>query len=61
MNNIFFGVILFIASGCTSNDLPIYSHLDSLRVIALIADQPEVAPGTTVTITPYMSDATGAG
>ncbi len=38
-----------------------YSHLDSLRVLSLSVDQPEVAPGTTVTITPYVSDATGAG
>ncbi len=61
MKKILSVVFLILLTSCSGNDLPIYSHLDSLRVLALIADQPEVAPGASVNITPYISDATGAG
>lgn len=41
---------------CTDSKLPKYVELNSLRVLALIADKPEVNPGETVTITPLISD-----
>ena len=53
--------VFVLLSSCSNPDLPVYSHLDSLRVIALIANLPEVNPGASVTITPYISDSTGAG
>ncbi len=46
---------------CSNNTFPVYSKLDSIRILALIADKPEVNPGATVTLTPYISDTTGAG
>jgi hypothetical protein len=48
-------------SGCSSDDLPKYEKLEKLRVLALIASAPEVDPGTTVTITPVVSDINGGG
>ncbi len=45
------GIFIFI-SACSNNDLPVHSQPDSLRVMALIADQPEVVPGTSVIISP---------
>ncbi len=42
--------------GCSDMGLPEYIKLDRLRVLALIPDAPEVAPGATVTITPVVSD-----
>jgi len=46
---------------CSKDSLPVYSHLDSLRVLALIANTPEVTPGASLIITPYISDPLGAG
>jgi hypothetical protein len=58
-------VILFLASSllsaCGANTFPVYSELTSLRVLALVADHPEVAVGDSVTITPWVSDSLGAG
>lgn len=59
MKIIFAFSVIFAA--CSNNNLPVSSHLNSLRVLNLTADQPEVAPGTTLTITPYISDAIGGG
>jgi hypothetical protein len=42
--------------GCAKDNLPDYIQLGSLRVLALKADHPEVAPGASVTITPVVSD-----
>ncbi|MBC7692351.1 MAG: hypothetical protein H7222_11360 [Methylotenera sp.] len=59
--------MLFIAAlavgsnHCGNDKLPKYSVLDRLRVVALIADHPEVAPGGSVTISPWVSDIKGAG
>jgi hypothetical protein len=44
-----------------SNDLPKPQLLDRLRVLALVADQPEVSPGGSVTIEPFISDVRGGG
>ena len=43
---------------CTNQNLPKYNTLDQLRVLALVAQPPEVNPGDTVTITPIVSDLT---
>lgn len=51
-------LILF---SCSDKDMPVYSKLDSLRVLALVADKPEAAPGTSIQVTPYISDALGSG
>lgn len=55
-----FSMVLFLA-GCGGSSLPKYYELRNLRVIALVADQPEVSPGGTATITPVVSDAFGGG
>lgn len=41
---------------CQKNNLPKYNELQNLRVLALVADKPEVDAGTQVTITPIVSD-----
>jgi hypothetical protein len=61
MKKIFRLSLLLVVMACTNNTFPVYSKLDSIRVLALIADKPEVNPGTSVTITPYISDTLGAG
>lgn len=54
--------ILLLGSGCGDDDLPAFSALDRLRVIALVASAPEANPGTAgITITPWVSDARGGG
>jgi hypothetical protein len=50
-----------LLTGCSQGDLPDYDRLGSLRILSLKVDQPEVAPGTSVTITPYISDLNGQG
>lgn len=52
---IFVGLILFLNSSCMDSDLPEYVKLDKLRILALEVDQPEVAAGSAVTVTPYIS------
>ncbi|MGK5087060.1 hypothetical protein WDW86_05840 [Bdellovibrionota bacterium FG-2] len=47
--------------GCAKNDLPDYNVLGGLRVLAMKAAAPEVAPGDTTTVTPVVSDIAGAG
>lgn len=49
-------IFLIFFIGCTDSKLPKYTDLSELRVLTLIADQPEVDPGATVTITPIISD-----
>lgn len=55
------GTFSIFATGCADKTLPLSSRLDRLRVLALVANQPEVAPGATVTITPHISDVYGVG
>lgn len=51
-----------ILAGCADDKLPDYSKLDRLRVLAMVASQPEANPGTTgITITPWISDPNGNG
>jgi hypothetical protein len=47
--------LLFLTS-CMDSKFKKSSSLDSLRVLTIKADQPEVAPGTTVILTPFVSD-----
>jgi hypothetical protein len=55
-----FGVLFCIVSmlGCSDSKLPKYVDLTELRVLTLIADLPETDPGSTVNITPVISDVT---
>lgn len=48
-------------AGCANTGLPDYVKLGDLRILALIPDAPEVNVGTTVTITPLLSDINGKG
>lgn len=50
----FVGGLLLLS--CTNQNLPKYNTLDRLRIMALVAQPPEVNPGATVTITPLVSD-----
>lgn len=52
---IFIGLLSMINFSCMESDLPEYVKLDKLRILALEVDQPEVAPSTAVTVTPYIS------
>jgi hypothetical protein len=54
-----FLILLFLA-GCSDTNLPKYSQLSGLRILALKAQPAEVNPGETVTITPVVSDVTEA-
>ncbi len=57
---------LFTAS-CSDSTLPKYQVLNTLRIAAIVVDQPELnytgagAPSATVTFTPYISDVNGGG
>jgi hypothetical protein len=61
MKKIFWLSLLLGIFACSNSNFPVYSKLDSLRVLVLVADKPEVNPGTTVTITPSISDTQGGG
>jgi len=52
---------LFFVSCANKQNLPNYNRLGGLRVLSMKADQPEIAPGSTVLITPVVSDIAGAG
>jgi hypothetical protein len=54
-------VAVLCFSGCGESGLPKSWKLDRLRVLALVANTPEVNPGATVTITPWVSDVQGVG
>ncbi|MCK6597703.1 MAG: hypothetical protein L6Q37_05005 [Bdellovibrionaceae bacterium] len=41
---------------CSESKLPKYVELKDLRVLSLVADKPEVNPGSSVTVTPIISD-----
>lgn len=51
---------LFIFSSCSDNDFKVYVELKDLRILALVANdgsnKAEVSPGSSVTITPWISD-----
>lgn len=44
--------------GCEKDNLPEFNRLEGLRVLAFQANTPEVSPGSSVTITPIISDIT---
>lgn len=54
--SILFMVSALLVMSCSNQNLPKYNTLDRLRIIALIAQPPEVNPGDSVTITPLVSD-----
>lgn len=49
-------LIALSLTGCGEDDLPKVFQLDSLRVLAIKADTPEVSAGSTVTLTALVSD-----
>lgn len=54
-------LVLLAVVRCGDDNLKKYKLLGNLRILALVANQPEVAPGSTVTITPLVSDIGGLG
>jgi hypothetical protein len=53
--------LLVSVVGCDRSNLKDPSLLTELRLLALVADTPEVAPGTVVNVTPFVSDVNGGG
>ena len=57
--------VVLLFSGCSKDDLPKYSKLDRLRVLALVVNTPEIqnpSAGTiNVNLDPYISDIGGTG
>lgn len=49
---------LQLLTGCMADNLPKYNELTGLRVLALVASNPEVDAGGSTTITPILSDIT---
>lgn len=50
-----------LLSSCSSSNFSDYNALGGLRILTIVADQPEVNPGTTVNFTPVLSDLNGGG
>jgi hypothetical protein len=51
-----------VINGCSGDDLPVYTELNKLRVVAIQLSQSEVNPGATgVVVTPLISDTNGGG
>lgn len=46
---------------CSRNNLSDYNRLGGFRVLAIKADAPETSPGSSVTVTPVISDLDGRG
>jgi hypothetical protein len=60
--NITATVLISLAmASCTDSELPEYSKVEGLRVLALVPSVPEAAPGDSLTITPLVSDINGNG
>lgn len=51
-----FFILLITCTSCMSDKLPKYSTIESLRILALIAANPEVDAGGSTSITPIISD-----
>ncbi len=49
-------ILAALVSACSNDKLPDFNKLDKLRIIALEVNTPEVNPGATVTVTPWISD-----
>lgn len=60
MKKMLFLFSVIIISSCSNKKLPEFTRLDKLRIIALEVNTPEVDPGATVTVTPWVSDITEA-
>ena len=57
MKNVYLCFLLpVIFWSCNDNKLPEFTKIDKLRIIALEVNNPEVNPGDTVTVTPWVSD-----
>jgi hypothetical protein len=54
-------LLVYLLAGCSGDNFKKVYLLENLRVLSLQADFPEVNAGDTVTITPFISDRTGAG
>lgn len=52
---------IFALAGCGSNNFPSYTQLGDLRVLAIQASSPEVAPGSSSNLTVLLSDINGGG
>ncbi len=67
MKKIKFALFAFsiLGAGCDKDTLPKYSTLDRLRILAIVADTPEIqnpsAGIINVQVTPYISDISGSG
>jgi hypothetical protein len=61
MRPLLLALLVLSTFGCSEDKLPKYVALEGLRILALQADTPEVNPGSSVTITPYISDINNAG
>lgn len=59
LHKIFIGSFFIFALSCSKSDLPLFNKLDTLRILAFQVSLPEVDPGTTVTVTPIISDLKG--
>jgi hypothetical protein len=51
-------LISLMSFACMDSNLPIYTELNSLRILALVSSNPEVDAGGSTTITPILSDIT---
>jgi hypothetical protein len=51
-------LLVLTISGCSDDKMPEFTKLDKLRIIALETATPEVNPGATVTVVPWVSDIT---
>ena len=54
-------VVCVTLSGCMDSSLRKYSKLETLRAVALIADSPDIAAGSTPTLTAWVADPLGGG
>jgi hypothetical protein len=58
-------LVLFLIVGCSDPDFEKFSELEGLRIVAIVADTPEIdadaAAPVNVTLTPYISDVSAAG
>lgn len=61
MKHITFYSSLIALCACANGNFVRSYELNQFKVIALLADKPEVSLGETVQITPYLSDLTGQG
>lgn len=60
---LFIGIILslFIFSSCGDDKFKKVEVVDSFRILAIVANEPEVAAGGSTNVFPYVSDPNGAG